>query len=49
MSLVSMVFKRSTGLLHLVIAFGLLLSANGVWAQVDQAQYDNGEKIFKAN
>lgn len=44
-----MVFKRSTGLLHLVIAFGLLLSANGVWAQVDQAQYDNGEKIFKAN
>ncbi|MBK9422041.1 MAG: c-type cytochrome [Flavobacteriales bacterium] len=49
MSLVSMVSKRSTGLLHLLLAFGLLLSANGVRAQVDQAQYDTGEKVFKAN
>lgn len=49
MSLVFRLLKRSTGLFgHAAILAFLLISA-GAYAQVDQAVYDQGEKLFKAN
>jgi len=49
MSFVLRLLKRSIGLLHLSALAAILLTVTSVSAQVDQAQYDSGEKIFKAN
>ena len=49
MSLVSRFLKRSTGLLGHAALFAFLLIAHSATAQADEAQYDSGEKLFKAN
>ncbi len=49
MSLVSRLLKRSTGLLGHVAVLAFLLFTAQASAQTDQAQYDSGEKLFKAN
>lgn len=49
MSFVPRLLKRSIGLLHLSALAAFLLIVSSASAQVDKAQYDNGEKIFKAN
>lgn len=49
MSFVPRLLKRSIGLLQLSALAAFLLTAPSASAQVDQAQYDNGEKLFKAN
>jgi cytochrome c551/c552 len=49
MSLVSLFPKRAAGLLHGLLAAALLITTGTARAQVDQAQYGTGEKLFKAN
>ncbi len=49
MSLVSRLFKHPAGMCGHLALLVLLLIGGPVSAQVDQAVYDNGEKIFKAN
>lgn len=49
MSLVFRLLKRSTGLSGPASILAFLLITLGASAQVDQAVYDQGEKLFKAN
>src|SRR5690606_22020705 len=49
MSLVFRLLKRSTGLFGHASLLAFLLITLGASAQVDQAVYDQGEKLFKAN
>ncbi|MBP8822746.1 MAG: c-type cytochrome [Flavobacteriales bacterium] len=49
MSLVSRLFKHPVGLCGHIVLLAFLVTGTPASAQVDQAVYDNGEKIFKAN
>ncbi len=49
MSFVTRLFKRTAGLFGPAALLAFLLAATGAHAQVDKAQYDSGEKLFKAN
>ncbi|MCO5275750.1 MAG: c-type cytochrome [Flavobacteriales bacterium] len=49
MSFACRLFKRSIGLCAPLAILVFLLSGVSASAQVDQAVYDNGEKLFKAN
>ena len=49
MSFVPRLLKCSIGLLHLSALAAFLLTVSSASAQVDKAQYDMGEKVFKAN
>lgn len=49
MSFVSRLIKRPAGLSGPTALLAVLLLATSAAAQVDQALYDNGEKLFKAN
>lgn len=49
MFLVHRLLKRSPSLFSTAALLTFLLVAGGASAQVDQAQYDSGEKLFKAN
>lgn len=49
MSFVPRLLKRSIGLLHLSALAAFLLILTSASAQADKAQYDMGEKVFKAN
>jgi mono/diheme cytochrome c family protein len=49
MSFVSRLIKRTAGLSCPAFLLAFLLFATGAMAQTDKAQYDQGEKLFKAN
>ncbi len=49
MSFVSRLLKRTARLSGPAVLLAFLLTSAGASAQVDKAQYDQGEKLFKAN